>query len=187
MLQLLHRHGMLSRMDEIWKPVFGLEGLFSVSNLGRVRSEPRTCEAGRGRTRRVPGRIRAPFTHKERGYLGLNLSVDGVHKTYDVHTLVAEAFIGPRPDGMECAHNDGNRMNCAASNLRWATCVSNNADKRLHGTRQTGERHGLSKLTDAQVLAIRADTRLQADIAADYQVHPSAISRVKSGARWGHV
>lgn len=58
-----------------------------------------------------------------------------------VHILVCEAFHGPRRLGLEVAHNDGNRLNASATNLRWATRLANIADKWLHGTMPGGGRH----------------------------------------------
>jgi hypothetical protein len=51
-----------------------------------------------------------------------------------VHQLLAEAFLGPRPEGMEVCHGDGNLMNCTLENLRYDTRGGNERDKRLHGT-----------------------------------------------------
>lgn len=172
---------------EIWLPVVGLEGVFSVSNLGRVRSEKRTCRSSRGNTRTVNQKILSPYVHKTRGYLGVTLQHNGVLRTSDVHLLVAKAFLGPCPAGFQCAHNDGDRTNCRADNLRWDSCANNNADKRKHGTRQVGERHGHAKLTEKQVLEVLADNRTQTEIAMAYGVSQSNISRIKSRDVWSYL
>lgn len=67
-----------------------------------------------------------------------------------VHHLVLEAFVGPRPDGMECCHNDGNASNNRRCNLRWDTHRSNMQDCLRHGTHKPP-----AKLTSAQVKEIR--------------------------------
>lgn len=72
------------------------------------------------------------------------------------HRLVAEAYHGPCPDGMECRHLDGNKANAAFDNVAWGTPVENNADKKQHGTHLEGDRHPSAKLTSAAVLQMRA-------------------------------
>lgn len=70
----------------------------------------------------------------QRGYHRVSLRLDGRTVTRTVHALVALAFIGPRPEGLEVCHNDGNPQNNRADNLRYDTHASNMRDKRLHGT-----------------------------------------------------
>ena len=53
------------------------------------------------------------------GYLDVNLSKEGKHRTFRVHKLVAEAFHGPRPLGKIVHHKDGNKLNNRADNLEW--------------------------------------------------------------------
>lgn len=67
--------------------------------------------------------------------VGLSKVADGVkiHRTYQVHALVLEAFIGPRPSGMVCCHNDGDPLNNSVDNLRWDTQASNILDIVKHG------------------------------------------------------
>ena len=113
---------------EQWRPFPGFEGHYEVSDLGRVRSVERTV---RGRT--FPSVIRQPQI-EPRGYVIATLSVDGVQVSKSVHVAVATAFLGPRPEGMHVAHNDGDPSNPRLDNLRFATPSENEADKRIHGT-----------------------------------------------------
>jgi hypothetical protein len=62
-----------------------------------------------------------PGTYKSNGYKYVTLYYKGRGKTRRVHTLVAEAFIGPRPDGMEVCHGNGTPTDNRAENLRWDT------------------------------------------------------------------
>lgn len=178
-------------MDEIWKPVVGFEDCYSVSNLGRVRSEARRTP-NNGGWQVVPERIlKLSITKSGRGnggYPVVNLSAPGRQRRPRlVHRLVLEAFEGPCPSGMEAAHGDGNRANPALSNLRWATPTANNLDKVVHGTQKRGEQHQTAKLTEAQVLAIKADQRLQRVIANEFGISPSNVSLLKSGNSWKHL
>jgi hypothetical protein len=159
---------------ENWKAVVGFEGLYEVSDHGRIRSIK-------------SGQIKAYTKHVYDARPFMNLWKNNKQKVVRPHTLVLTAFVGQRPDGMECCHNDGNPWNNRLDNLRWDTPRNNQLDRIKHGTSNRGERCAAAKLTEAQVMAIFADTRLQREIAADYGVLQNTISRIKSGKRWGHI
>lgn len=126
---------------EEWRPIVGYEGAYEVSNLGRMRSLPREVAAGqRGGTRIVPGRmLKTPLGRN--GYRQVTLR----KQTFMVHTLVALTFIGPRPNGYEICHNDGNGDNNAASNLRYDTVSANRLDTVTHGRNKWALRTHCSK------------------------------------------
>jgi hypothetical protein len=109
---------------EKWRPVPGFERTYEVSSLGRIRSIPRP---------RTRGGIRKQYVTNA-GYLAVILSQDGKTSNLSVHALVAAAFIGPRPEGMEVRHIDGDQLNLSASNLAYGTHSSNMLDKVRHGT-----------------------------------------------------
>ena len=96
-------------MQEKWRPVVGYEGLYEVSNLGRVR--------------RI--RIVEP-TKKKHGYMQISLvGKDGVRRSHRLHRIVAMAFI-PNPEGKpQVNHRDENPENNRAKNLEWATAEEN--------------------------------------------------------------
>ena len=122
-------------MDERWVPVIGWEGLYEVSDLGRVQ------RLGRQRGTRG-GVMKTPLDRQGRPQL--NLCRGGVRIHVLAHRLVAEAFLGPRPRGLVCRHLDGNASNNAASNLAWGTGSENNYDSVRHGTwtnRYVGQTH----------------------------------------------
>ena len=125
-------------MTEEWRPVVGYEQFYEVSNLGRVRSLPRTVTIRGGGTSRRDGRIRKLTTHP-RGHLIVSLRAPG-QKMFcaKVHRLVLEAFVGPCPDGMECCHNNGDPADNRVENLRWGTHTENIHDRRRHHTNRNG-------------------------------------------------
>lgn len=120
------------------------------------------------------------------GYPTVSLRRGGKTKRITIHRIVAEAFLGPCPPGLEVCHLDGNRSNNVASNLRYDTRKNNLADRENHGTSQRGERNPSAKLTDEQAEDIRrrrkAGERL-ASIAERYGVRESTISRIANGVR----
>jgi hypothetical protein len=108
-----------------------------------------------------------------------------------VHSLICEAFHGPRPAGMQVRHfPDRNRSNNAADNLRWGTCKQNCEDREAHGMTRRGQ--GLkAKLTAEAVVEIIAAYKsgqvTQGALARMYGVSQSVISRILSGKKWAHV
>lgn len=173
--------------EEVWKPVVGFEGLYEVSNLGRVRSLDRVLHSGgavRGYPRRVRGRILKPQQHPA-GYLHVGLGQAG---SRIIGPLVLAAFRGPRPsDRHEACHNNGRKHDNVLTNLRWGTEAENAQDKVAHGTSPRGENNGCAKLTEADVLAIRASSAGRQSLAATYDVHAKHIDRIRRGTRWAHV
>ena len=112
--------------NEIWRPVRDFEGLYEVSNLGRVRSVDRWSKYKGSDTIQAyrKGRLLRQFKTKC-GYYLVSLSRDGGTRHYSVHRLVAEAFI-PNPDNLpEVNHKDENKFNNCADNLEWCTNIYN--------------------------------------------------------------
>jgi hypothetical protein len=81
-------------------------------------------------------------------------------------------------------HKCGNRKCCNPDHLYDGTYQDNRRDSEVHGTAPLGSRHGQSKLTEKQVLAIRRDLRRHWVIADQYGVARTTVTRIKSGATW---
>lgn len=111
----------MSTSEEQWLPVVGYEGLYEVSNQGRVRSALQ----------------RSSFPSQERCHAGHRrvwLRSGDVGRKHFVHVLVLTAFDQPRPDPTaQCRHLDGNSANNHLSNLKWGTVSENALDRVLHG------------------------------------------------------
>lgn len=121
-------------MTERWLPVPDYEDLYEVSDQGRVRSLDRLIpHRWPGHQGRVRGRI-LRATPDRTGHLRVTLSRNAArHYTY-VHTLVLLAFVGPRTDGMEACHGNGQPADNRLANLRWDTSQANKLDAVRHGT-----------------------------------------------------
>lgn len=117
-------------MEEIWKDIDGYEGLYQVSNLGRVRTLARY---------RVKARIRKPVPDKN-GYMTVRLTHKKVGKTHKIHRLVAEMFI-ENPDGCkEVNHKNEKKYDNRVENLEWCDKTYNvnygtaNSRRKEHST-----------------------------------------------------
>lgn len=119
---------------EEWKDINGYEGYYQVSNHGRVRSLDREVPHARFGTMTRKGK-EITQTKNEDGYLFLKLHRLGVATRRAVHQLVLETFVGPRPEGQETRHLNGDPADNRLENLCWGTPKENHADQISHGTR----------------------------------------------------
>lgn len=153
--------------------VKGFEGRYSVFPNGDIYSH---------KSRKVlkPGRT-------SKGYMSVMLYDGSSPKkpvSVTVHSIVAEAFIGPRPDGMTINHKDFNKTNNAAFNLEYATIAENNKHARDAGRCTVPDN---SKLSDDQVREIRGSSERTGLLAARYGVGPSTIRNVRKRTYYKHV
>jgi hypothetical protein len=114
---------------EIWKDVKGYEGSYQVSNKGNVKSLTRYVKHSRGGTQILKGRILKKRSGKNNKYLSVSLLKNGKNKTFYIHFLVAEAFIGERPENKVIDHIDNNIENNKVENLRYCTQRENIASR----------------------------------------------------------
>lgn len=200
--------------NEIWKPVVGYEGLYSVSDLGRIMRMGGSPRCKTDRLLKTDG----PTTT---GYLSVSLSANNVVKRRDVHVLVARAFIGPCPEGHNVNHKDTIKTNGRLSNLEYTTFQGNTQHALAAGVMATGDRnpsrqhperlphgddhwshqrpqdvrrgetHTWARLTEADVRAIRKRYPeggiTQRQMADDYGVTVMTINCVLLRKTWAHV
>ncbi len=168
------------------KAIPGADGYF-VSDDGTLWSERPNPRLGFAAGE--PHEMRLPVANH--GYKLIRLPFNGTYRSVTVHQLVADAFLPPKPENhQEIRHLDGDKLNCAASNLAWGTRAQNQADAVRHGTRCEGSRNNLSKLTEGDVVRVRtliADGLTNTQIATQFGVTRSPIWAIRNGKTWKHV
>lgn len=167
---------------EIWKNVFGYDGLYEVSNYGNVRSLDRIVSMQNGKTCTFYGRImrQAPTTRCH--YLVVDLCKNGYRKHVLTHIVVAKAFFGDYDKSLEVNHIDGNIYNNHVSNLELVTHAENLEHSIRTGLKcDYGEKHVHAKLTNEQACIIRirvANGEKQKDIADELKVSKQTINNI---------
>lgn len=163
---------------ENWADVLEYEGVYEVSDQGRVR-------------RVESGQIRVPGKRRE-GYLIVNLSKEGKTTTKIIHRLVAQAFIPNSYDKPEVNHKNGIKTDNRADNLEWATIAENAIHAFENGLRVSvvGSENGQSKLTEKdipEIFDLRSQGFTHSAIAQQFGVSRSLIGWVLAKKGWNHV
>lgn len=172
---------------EIWKPVVGYEGLYEVSNQGNVRSLDRTVEHGCKGTQFCKGKMLKKSTD-DIGREQVDLWKNNKPIKKRVSILVAEAFIGPRPEGLLVLHGEKGVSVNTPENLSYGTHSKNQGEDKLRdGTDNRGEKQGRSKLTKDQVIRIKINREkwTPSRWAKEFNVSPANICAIKKGRSWG--
>jgi hypothetical protein len=178
-------------MTEEWHPISGWSG-YEVSDQGRVRSLSRTIGIGASHDGRSSyhrfrqGRMLVIQRHLN-GYLSVKLP----SQTALIHRLVCRAFHGEPPDPtFHADHINGKRSDNRAINLRWISP----ADNRARRLTAKGETSGNAKLTDRDILEIRALARdaiavtaFDHALAARFAVTRESIRNIRRGTTWRHL
>lgn len=118
-----------------------------------------------------------------KGYWFAKLSHGGVKKSFPIHRLVLEAFVGPRPAGMECRHLDGNKNNNRLYNLAWGTGEENRADQVRHGTARYGKRGWRSDEDVLEMLKYRHAGHGRRETAKHFGVHWTYLRDIERGRK----
>ncbi len=173
--------------QEIWKPIPGYEGIYAVSNQGRVM---RLLTRTNGKA----GNILSPQRNTY-GYRHVNLYKSGHHKCVVVHRLVMEAFVGKCPDGIQVNHKNGDKSDNRLENLEYVTPQENSIHayqvlgrKPVHNR---GEAAGGAKLTESQVLQIRSEYDGKhgsySKLARKFGVDNKTVSSIINRKYWTHI
>ena len=177
------------KYKEEWKDIPEFEGVFQISNLGRVKSLTRHVNTYRkGRT--VKSIIRKQKKHPS-GYLYIGLRKNNHNYTFKVHRLVAKAFV-PNPENKpEVNHKKGIKIDNRYFELEWNTSKENSKHKIENGlyTSVKGIDHYCAKLTEQDVLEIReiGSSKTQRELSKKYNIHHSKISSILNRKSWSHI
>lgn len=175
-------------MAETWKAVVGFEGIYEVSDHGRVR---RIAPWSDGRKTKPSSELVGKISHN--GYRRVSLRRDGKQREFAVHRLVAAAFIGPLPSPIhQVNHKNGRPKDNRYENLEYLTPSQNqlHACRVLHRPSRPGSKHHNAKLTESDVMQIRtlyAQGVLQKHLAEKFGVGCSVICQVCSRQLWSHI
>ena len=173
-------------MNVEWRPVVGFEGLYEVSSDGRVR---RSLSAPVSRST-YPGRELNP--DYSTGYARLSLTRDRKCHRLQVHRMVARAFLGEARPFAHVNHKDGDKKNNRVENLEWCSSQDNTRHAWNFGlcAPNSGESHGMSKLTTRDVEVIRgarARGIALSNIADVFGITESTVSHIALGKTWRHT
>jgi hypothetical protein len=152
----------------------------------KVLGGPKTHDSG------TPFRKLATRIYEDGSYRAVKITLKVGRKSakFYVAPLVLSAFAGPKPEGMEACHENGDGLNNHLSNLRWDTHANNVADMGRHGTVQFGAANRSSKLNEESVRSLRRDYKAgvkSKDLALKYGISPSHADAVAKGKDWEGV
>lgn len=140
-------------MEEIWKDISGFEGIYQVSNFGRVQVLPRPRKSKSGTTYYSKAKL-LKFQEDADGYYGVGLHKDGKQFDYRVNRLVGITFI-PNPNNLPIVHHkDNNKKNNCVDNLEWVS-VSVNTQHAVDTCRLTFDNARLAKISQLGVAKTR--------------------------------
>jgi hypothetical protein len=122
------------------------------------------------------------------GYPYVSLFRNGKRHQLAVHTILLLAFVGPRPEGMECCHEDDDPNNNSLDNIYWGTRFDNQADRRQNVRSYAGAGNPNATLSESDVRVIRRlvlnPTRTLAGIGRQFGVSETAIAYIRDGKSW---
>lgn len=181
---------------EVWKPIVGFEGIYEVSNLGRVKSLARV-EYLPNMVRSRKARILMSVPHNKNRYRNLDLrNGNGKRKPISVHRLVAAAFI-PNPNNYkEVNHIDSDRGNNKLENLEWVSAqenISHAHSKGVFSAATNPNKAWNTKLTPEQVSVIKRrlldkdPSTPFSSIAREFGITRSMLDGVRNGWTWASV
>lgn len=181
-------------MKEVWRPIKGFDGVYEVSNLGKIRSVDRKGQMKSQSlgyvARKYKGKIIAQNLDSRGMYLIAHLSINGKSCAKLVHRLVAEAFI-ENPMGLpEINHIDENKQNNAVTNLEWCDHIYNNNYGTKAGSTR-GEKNSRSKFTEETIRSFRSEYIPRdkeyglTPLARKYGISVTHACSIVKGRRWG--
>lgn len=172
-------------MKEIFKDIKGYEGLYQISNLGRIKSFSK--KGGYNKE------IFLKQSNDTSGYKQVCLTKNYNKKSFAIHRLVARHFMLNKNNKPQINHIDGNKQNNYINNLEFVTALENKKHASRLGLIAQGEKHHSAKLKEKDVVKIRSlikdfkNTKLKKMMAKKYVVSIFAINDILKIRTWKHV
>ena len=171
--------------EEIWKPIPGFGDYYMASSFGRIKCVERVVEkrARSGKLIKQVYKERILLGSDRLGYRHHHLGFNGRKISIPEHHLVLMAFVSPKPDGMECCHNDSDPSNNRIENLRWDTHLENNRDRVRRGSYLLGENHKMAKYKESDIMDLLSGAKTHKELGIRY----SHAWRIKNGKCWSYL
>ena len=155
--------------------VYGINGLGQIARIGGKRKGARI------------GKLLKIQTHNTRGYSIVRLYDQQRQKSFDVHKLMADTFLGGVPKNYQICHNNSVKTDCRLENLRVDTISSNQMDRVKHGTSNRGTRNNRNKYQNETILMVKSLLQSGAKISqtAQFMTMPyKTVYHIKNKTRW---
>jgi len=167
-------------IPEGFYPIKNFEDSYAISKSGEIMRIKKTHGA-------KSGKILKNQIHNKRGYATIRLSTKEFSKSYDIHILMANTFLGRVDNSLQVCHNNGIKTDCRLENLRLDTRSENEKDKVLHGVSNRGERAGNNKYSKDLILQIRKELEFSNKpkiVSEKYNIPYSYIIHIKNKTKW---
>lgn len=173
----------------VWAKVKGTNGCYEVSNMGEVRSLFYSNRNLKMRKRNVPLILKQSTDKK--GYRRVCFAINGKRNNRQTHKIVLCSFGFEKPDGLQCAHLNGNPGDNRLVNLKWCTPKENQSHRKEHGTHAFGENANPAKLRESEVKDILKNYIVHGvrimDMARKYRVNRQTIRLILKNKTWKHI
>ena len=173
---------------ETWRDVVGWDGLYAISNIGRIKSLYRTV-SNSIRKRAVYQEMLKTAYLANNGYYMVGFNRAEIKKTFLVHRLVAIAFL-PNPENKKTVnHKNGIKTDNRVENLEWVTSSENNKHAFDTGLKfgNGGAKCPLTKYSEKLIMDIRASTKSHSQTARDYNMSVSNVMAIRKRITWKHI
>lgn len=179
---------------EVWRNVIGWEGIYQISNFGRIKAIERFLIKNRrgGKNKMAVYQVEVLRTIKtnRKGYKTISLWKEGFVKHFTTHRLVAIHYIANPNKYPQVLHKDDNPANPRWGNLFWGTQSQNIQDSVSKGRWRIGAKNNKTKLLAEQVVEIKKlilSGRSCYGLGKQYNMSKYAILSIKNGRSWAYI
>jgi len=178
----------MAKLNEIFLPVKGYEGLYEVSNYGRIKSCKRIVPHGRHGTFELKEKY-LKIQKEKAGYVTCALCINGKAKRFKIHRLIALSFIPNPTNKADINHKNGIKTDNRIENLEWCTSSENQRHALNNGLKipKYGTMHHSTKLTINEVKEIFKSGQSCMKLSKKYNICHSSIHDIKTGKTWSSV